>query len=144
MEGKPVGLTQAAGFQIGVRRTLSLEKARIWTYLISPAGLSIWLGKLNQLELTPKSPYRTEEGTVGEMRVVKPNEQIRLTWQPEGWEKPSTIQIRLIDATEGRTTVSIHQEHLDHQQTRARMKQRWEQVLNHLAEQVGNDSLIKE
>ncbi|SFE81087.1 Uncharacterized conserved protein YndB, AHSA1/START domain [Paenibacillus catalpae] len=133
MEAKPVGLTQAAGFQVGVRKTLAAEKGLIWSYLMSPAGLGIWLGKMNELDLAPKMKYRSEDGAVGEVRVVKPNEQIRLTWQPEGWDKPSTIQIRLIDATEGRTTVSFHQENLGNQQTRAQMKKRWEQSLDQLA-----------
>ncbi|MCM3629680.1 SRPBCC domain-containing protein [Paenibacillus glycanilyticus] len=136
MEKKTVGLTQDAGYQIGVRKTLAAGQEQLWSYLTSPAGLGIWLGKVKEWELAPKKAYRTEEGIAGELRVVKPNEQIRLTWQPEGWDKPSTIQIRLIAAAEGRTTVSFHQEHLSSQQTRAQMKLRFEEALSQLAEFV--------
>lgn len=41
----PVGMTKDAGAQIGVRRTLAVTKEQVWNFLLSPEGLSLWIGK---------------------------------------------------------------------------------------------------
>ncbi|MBB6733831.1 SRPBCC family protein [Cohnella zeiphila] len=139
---KTVGLTRTTGYQIGVRRTLPVARDRIWSYLLSPEGLKAWLGDLAKLELEPGRAYRTGDGSVGEVRVVKPLEQLRLTWQPRGWERASTVQIRLLAVDSGKTTVAFHQEHLDGPLTRARMKLRWEEAIDRMtndADRAPND-----
>lgn len=45
MTTKPTGLTKDAGWQIGVTRTLPTDLDIAWDYLLSPAGLSLWLGE---------------------------------------------------------------------------------------------------
>lgn len=134
--GRPVGQTASAGFQIGVRRTLPIAKAQAWEALTSPDGLKLWLGDLAALPLEPKQRYTTVEGTTGEMRVVKPLEQLRLTWQPKGWPKASTVQIRFLSSNPTKTTISFHQEHLADVFVREEMRQRWEAVLNALSQAV--------
>ncbi|GAA4853383.1 hypothetical protein GCM10023310_35450 [Paenibacillus vulneris] len=131
---KPVGVTAAAGVQIGIRRTLKMTREQAWQYLLSSSGLKLWLGDLEKLNLEPGQRYAANDGTLGEMRVVKPYEQLRMTWQRRGWEKPSTLQIRLLPASGGRTTVSFHQEKLADLAVREEMKLRWENVLTHFAE----------
>jgi hypothetical protein len=60
--------------------------------------------------------------------VVNPEVNIRLTWQPVGWEKPSTIQVRTISAGL-KTTISFHQENLPDENAREQMRSRWEKVM---------------
>jgi uncharacterized protein YndB with AHSA1/START domain len=129
---KPVGQTASVGFQIGVRRTLPLSQEQAWTLLTSREGLRLWLGELEELPTAPRTPYMTQEGTAGELRVIKPKEQLRLTWQPQRWSTPSSLQIRLLPAAEGKTTISFHQEKLIDAEVRESMKQRWEDVLSKL------------
>lgn len=78
--------------------------------------------------LKPGHQYRTMLGT-GEIRVVKPLLQLRLTWKKEGWQRPSTIQIRILSKENNKTTISFHQEHLADQQIREEMKRYWESRL---------------
>jgi len=51
---KPVGVTKDAGVEIGVRRTLAADRERLWSYLLSPAGLALWIGSI--------SVFRPEKG----------------------------------------------------------------------------------
>ncbi|MCY9660593.1 SRPBCC domain-containing protein [Paenibacillus chondroitinus] len=130
-----VGLTAAAGFQIGVRRTLTLSQEKAWELLTSPQGRKLWLGETPTILFEKGHTFCTKEGINGVLRVVKPNEQLRLSWQPASWEEASTLQIRLLPAASpGRTTISFHQEKLDSMQHREEMKVRWEAVLNRLME----------
>ncbi|MCD1257590.1 SRPBCC domain-containing protein [Paenibacillus athensensis] len=123
------GQTAAAGFQIGVRKTLAATREQLWNWLLSRQGLGHWLGELDELPLESGLRYETEEGVTGEVRVVKLQEQLRLTWQPPGWLAPSTVQIRLLAAAEDKTTLSFHQEKLRDAAARERMKQRWEAAI---------------
>ena len=132
MEAKVTGQTKSAGFQIGVRRTLPLTPEEAWEAITSPEGIRSWLGEGAELQLEPKRSYETESGATGEIRVVKPQQQLRLTWRKPGWHKASTVQIRLIPAGPGKTTVSFHQEHLADAAMREVMKEHWEDVLQRL------------
>jgi len=131
---KPVGLTAAAGFQVGVRRTLPVTQEEAWCLLTSPHGLSLWLGEVESLELVRGTAFATREGNHGELRVVKPLHQLRMSWQRAGWIASSTLQIRLLPTKQGGTTISFHQEKLKDLYAREQMKAHWEQVLHRLME----------
>ncbi|MUT68590.1 SRPBCC domain-containing protein [Paenibacillus sp. NEAU-GSW1] len=135
---KVVGQTASAGFQIGVRRTLPVSPEEAWAFLTSPEGLTLWIGTVPLLTWTEGESFTSAEGVSGQLRVVKPLRQLRLKWGKKDWEKPSTLQIRLLSDKPGKTTISFHQENLDHPGTREQMKLYWEDVLGKLA-----DALIK-
>ncbi|NOU94239.1 SRPBCC domain-containing protein [Paenibacillus sp. LMG 31456] len=133
-EPKPVGLTASVGYQIGVRRPLPISKERAWELISSLDGLQLWLGSISSMKLQRGEKYLTEEGTSGELRVVKPYEQLRLTWHKAGWSQPSTLQIRLISTSPIKTTLSFHQEKLENAAVREEMKARWEHVIMQISE----------
>lgn len=128
--GHEVGRTQSVGYQIGVRRTLPVGEEGVWTALLSPEGLAIWLGGTARLERG--EPYTLANGTVGDVRALKEGSHIRLTWQPRGWARPSTLQVRVIPAATG-TTLSFHQEQLVGPDEREAMRAHWEGVIGQLA-----------
>lgn len=136
-EDRPTGLTKDAGWQIGARRTLPIEHQEAWQLLISAEGLGLWLGKAAEFELAAGSPYQLEDGTRGEMRVVKPGSHLRLTWQPAGWDRASTLQVRTI-AKGDRTVIVFHQEHLPSEASRQDRRQFFHDVLDQLEQRIGS------
>lgn len=136
MAEKAVGQSASAGFMIGVRRTLPITQEQAWELLMAPEGLALWLGLVPRLDLVVGERFTTAEGTTGELRVVKPPAQVRLRWQPPGWERASTVQIRCIPVGPERTMISFHQEWLANAAVRAEMKERWEAVLAALIARV--------
>jgi uncharacterized protein YndB with AHSA1/START domain len=137
---KPVGLTAATGYQIGVSRTFPISGEQAWSWLISPAGLKSWLGELEHLELRAGCSYRSADGIFGEIRVVKEGLQLRMTWQRPEWSKPSTIQIRVKSISDHKAAVSFHQENLQDLFMREQMKRHWEDVAAVLIKELGRDS----
>jgi uncharacterized protein YndB with AHSA1/START domain len=135
MNQKIVGKTKSVGFQIGVRRTLPVSQEKAWELLTSAEGLESWLGAGISVMLQPGQKYYSDEGT-GEFRIVKPLQQLRLTWQKEGWQRPSTVQVRLIAKEANKTTISFHQEHLADEKVREAMKEHWEAVLDRIRENI--------
>lgn len=56
MNSKPVGLTQDAGWEIGVSRTLPLPPSAVWDFIASPEGVALWLGEGVELPTATGSP----------------------------------------------------------------------------------------
>lgn len=136
---KVVGKTKDRVFQVGVRRTFPISQEVAWELVASPKGLSFWLGE-GRIDLRPGQEYKTTLGN-GEIRVVKPCAQLRLTWQKQGWQRPSTVQVRFLYVDVNKTTISFHQEMLPDQDARELMKSYWENVLLGIKEKI-ESSLI--
>ncbi|HEX9938106.1 MAG TPA: SRPBCC domain-containing protein [Longimicrobium sp.] len=108
---REVGKTRDTGWQIGLRRTLPVGVADAWRAVTSPQGVRAWLGDGAHVQFEPGSDYALADGSTGTVRVVQPESHLRLTWHPDGWPRPSTIQVRVLPAGE-RTTIAFHQEHM--------------------------------
>lgn len=132
---KNIGLTKTVGYQVGVRKTFPISQQQAWSLITGEEGLNAWLGGGGNIILKPGHQYRTIVGT-GEIRIVKPLLQLRLTWQKEGWHRPSTIQIRILSKENNKTTISFHQEHLANQQIREEMKRYWKSRLASIEESI--------
>ena len=126
-----VGRTKDMGFQIGVRKTFLLSIEQAWRLITSREGINLWLGNVEDFHLAKGQSYQTKDGAIGEVRVVNPRENIRITWQPQEWSQASTIQVRVIPARE-KTVISFHQEGLSGEAEREQMRQRWMKVLEDL------------
>ena len=130
-ENRVVGQTKDVGFQIGARKTFDISPQQAWDVITSDAGIELWLGEAPSFELTEGVTYQTDNGTKGEVRVVKPGSHIRMTWQPSEWDTPSLIQVRVFPSGT-KTTIGFHQEHLAGPKEREAMRQRWQKVLQDL------------
>lgn len=128
-----VGETADSGFQLGVQRSVAIPKDEVWEILTSSQGVKKWLGETS-VSIKKGEVYETKDGTMGEIRVVRPTDRIRLTWKPSDWEKSSTLQISLICPrnTKNKTTVNFHHEKLPGKKYREELKVHWKQVLSSL------------
>lgn len=132
---KIIGQTKTVGFQVGVRRTFPLFQEDAWNLVTSQEGLNLWLGESTGIILEPGQKYISKSAS-GEIRVVKPLQQLRLTWKKVGWEKASTVQVRIISIESNKTIISFHQEKLSDQNVREEMKVYWEKVLEEIKERM--------
>ncbi|HUD20277.1 MAG TPA: SRPBCC domain-containing protein [Patescibacteria group bacterium] len=130
-----VGQTAGTDFQVGVQGIFDISPNIAWSLITSKEASQIWLGHTSKPVLCVKESYITDDGTTGEVRVMEKGSHIRLTWQPKGWKKPSTIQIRIIPQGDS-VTIAFHQEGLPGENEREEMKTRWIRVLNKLGKIV--------
>ena len=130
MSDQPTGLTEGAGWEIGVSRTVAFPLEEVWDYLTSAEGSAVWLGAgVHRLD-EPGGAYQTSEGTAGEIRSFHPLDRLRLTWQPPGWNHDSTVQVTVSSAGSGRTIVRFHQERLAGADEREQQRAHWRAVLD--------------
>ena len=126
---RQIGQTQSEGYQIGVRKTINKSHKDIWEWLLSKNGSQVWLGK-NQIENFKEGDrFQTDGELTVEIRVIKPNHHIRLTWKPKEWESPSLLQIRVYPTSTGKSTIAVHQDNLKNGTVREQMREFWKNVL---------------
>ena len=131
-----VGETADAGFEIGVQRTVVATATDAWRLLTSRPEL--WLGQGASVEFAEREQYQVPStmgapGAAGEIRVVKPAVRLRMTWKPEGWAAPATLQLTLTESGPGRTAINAHMEKLPDAETREVMRQHWRAALERIA-----------
>ena len=130
-----VGETATTGFQVGVVRTLPMPASELWDLISKQAER--WLGPGATLELEPGKGYevpkrRGAPGVRGELRVVKPGQRLRMTWQPDGWKKPATLQLTLVPKARG-AALHVHMDKLPDAKSREAMREHWSKVLAKMA-----------
>lgn len=76
------------------------------------------------------TPWRADDGAHGEVRSHHPGERIRVTCQPPGWDHDTTVQVVLVLAGDGRTSLRFHQERLAGADERRRQREHWRAVMD--------------
>ena len=132
MSERPVGLTQDVGWEVGASRTFPLSVEAAWDLMVSPAGLAIWLGEGVRLPLAKGESYETEDGTVGEIRSVRPRDRVRLSWRPADRDQEATLQFALRETPTG-CAIGFHAEHLVSAEDREAIRARLRGVLDRLS-----------
>ena len=135
--GKRVGgQTSDVGFQIGAQRSVTASPGHVWEVLVTRPEL--WLGAGATVVFEPGRAYQvppgeSTSGAHGEIRVVKPGDRIRLTWQPDDWAAPATLQITLTPAAPGKTRLNAHLEKLPDAEVREAMRERMRAAMEQVA-----------
>lgn len=124
-----VGKTKDAGWEVGVRTTVSAPIDEVWDFLLED-GLAIWLGNTT-LVLEKGADYETDDDIRGQVRSYTPGLRVRLTWQPGEWDHDSTLQLTVREAATG-TTIAFHQERLSGREERKVMLGHWKDVVSRL------------
>jgi uncharacterized protein YndB with AHSA1/START domain len=128
-----VGETADTGFQVGFQRSVAADAQEAWELLTTRPDL--WLGEGASVTLVEGEPYEVP-GASGEVRVVKLGDRLRMTWQPEGWEAPATLQLTLSESGSGKTAITAHLEKLPDAAARDEMRARWRETLDRIAAQI--------
>jgi uncharacterized protein YndB with AHSA1/START domain len=134
---RAVGETAYAGFQVGVQRTVAATATEAWDLITSRPDL--WLGEGAAVDFAEGERYEVAPANgapaaSGEVRVVKPGARLRMTWRPEGWAAPATLQFTLSESGSGKTAIHAHLEKLPDADAREAMRKRWREALERLAQ----------
>ena len=79
--------------------------------------------------------YKTEDGTEGKIKILKPSSHIRLTWKKQDWTNISALQTRVINAKD-KTTISFYQEKLLDSTQRNEMRDHWSEIIEKLSKKL--------
>ncbi|MCB0655633.1 MAG: SRPBCC domain-containing protein [Saprospiraceae bacterium] len=135
MEGKTIGKTKDQGWQIGVRKTLPVAPDHLWEFLVEPSRLAIWLSPSTDHEasrLWSGQAVVFASGVQAVVRTIRPYSHFRLLYQRPQDPRPTRLQVRIIPASHGSSTLAFHQELLQDAAHRALMKLHWLQVIQRI------------
>jgi uncharacterized protein YndB with AHSA1/START domain len=136
---RAVGETAGTGFQVGVQRSVEATPMEAWELITTRPEL--WLGEgasvaFDKGERYEVPPGNDAPGASGQVRVVKPGDRLRMTWQPEGWPAPATLQLTLLQSGSGKTAINAHLEKLPDADAREAMRRRWREALERIVSAV--------
>ena len=143
---RQAGQTADGRFQLGVSKTFTATCEELWDTLFVADIHRLWLGvNPHDFKLAAGSRYTTTTGITGEIRVLKPPMQLRMTYKPKSWENHSTLQIRLtplnptqrgIASSTGKiahgdvkTTLTFHHQGLPSDSARNELREHWQAAL---------------
>ena len=129
-----VGETASAKFELGVQKTIPMERTQLWQTLFEKDALAIWLGNIESLVLEPEMPFGSHGLPKGKIRSIKDQEKIRMSVQTEIVDHPFTLQIYLMCPrnTENRTSLRFHFEKLESSEERELMRSHYKNVMEQL------------
>jgi len=123
----------ADGWQGSAQRSISAPAARVWAILTRPRTRERWLGPVTRMRLTPGSRYVLGDGTTGQVRAVRKEHLLRLTWDAGGG-RPSTLEITLTPRADGGTVVRFRHHRIARKRDRDALIRRWRSAVLVLAE----------
>ncbi|MEU1219982.1 SRPBCC family protein [Streptomyces microflavus] len=127
----PTGLTRDAGWEIGASRTIHRSPQAVWEFITGPEGAALWLSAEGPLPKEKGAPYRTADGTRGEIRSYHPGDRVRLT------HGTSTVQVTVTPgSSEGRAVLRFHQERLASAAEREERRTYWKGVLDRVVAEL--------
>ncbi|MDT8448353.1 MAG: hypothetical protein RRB13_15775 [bacterium] len=106
---RAVGETAESGWQLGMQKTLTIEPQILWDLMVAPAGLALWLGRLDHLPEAVGESFTTAEGIQGEVRSFEPPLRIRLQLLDPQDEEPKRLQLTLVP-NGFKTSLRVHWE----------------------------------
>lgn len=132
--GRQTVAETARGFQVGVQASVTGSPRNAWDLIVDRSDL--WLGS-SGVAFEPGERYRGS-GASGEVREVEPTDRLLLTWRPDEWEHPATVEITLRESASGTTAIHAHLDELPDADTRQAMRSHWREILEQLVSAPSN------
>lgn len=123
-------------YMVTATKSFSLTSQKIWTLLVSEAGVQIWLSPLAPIKLRPGTAFETKDGFFGEIRTLTQPRRIRLMWQDPEWEKHTFLELLLVNRPGKKSILVFNHTGLKDAESKARLGERWRKIASALAEMV--------
>lgn len=115
---KKIELTKDAGWQFGIRKSVSLNANEVWDFMFSENGIKLWL-----------------KGADKKFSTFKNLSHIRTKWKLKDWTNEATLQMRLL-SNKDKTTIAFHIDKLLNENQREEVKTYWTEMLENITKQL--------
>jgi uncharacterized protein YndB with AHSA1/START domain len=132
-DGRPKGYTICA------TKTIAAPVAKVYAAWASGEALSRWFGEATQAEVADGGSYRNADGDAGVFKRVRPNKDLRLTWENPAVTPGSLADVAFQGNGNGKTGVLVTHDRI---QTRAEadgLRAGWLEALDRLKALVETD-----
>jgi uncharacterized protein YndB with AHSA1/START domain len=120
-------------YAITTTKSLPLNVKTVWKILISDAGQAIWLKPLYKGMIAVGNTFETSDGFFGEIRTIKKERRVRMTWQDPNWSHKTVVQVTLVPRPGEKSILVIDHLQIRDLRVQAEMRKRWRDSVDELA-----------
>jgi uncharacterized protein YndB with AHSA1/START domain len=107
---------RSKGYMICVTKTITAPLDRVYAAWASADELNHWFSSSNQAEVVDGGRYQSADGDTGTYKRVRPNKDLRMTWENPAYTPGTQVDVAFADKGKGKTGITITHDRI---QTRA-------------------------
>ncbi len=120
-------------YSLTVTKSLHVDAKKVWKLFVSEEGQAIWLQPLFSVVIKSKATFETQDGFFGEIRTMKKDRRIRMTWQDPNWEKSTTLQVMIVQRANGNSILAFDHGKIKDLRIQAKLRARWRKAADEFA-----------
>jgi uncharacterized protein YndB with AHSA1/START domain len=120
-------------FTITATKSLPVAAKKVWKFLVSDSGQAIWLKPLYLATIEAGQSFETSDGYFGEIRTIKKEHRIRMTWQDPDWTSKTVVHVTLFPRPGEKSILVIDHTQIKDLRVEAKMRKRWRDSIDELA-----------
>lgn len=138
--GKKIeGRNSKGEYSVVTSKTLPVSQAALWDYMVSPAGLAVWLKPLDSFTVEPGAQFECEGEVFGEIRTMMEPLRLRLKWRDLEWEKASILMLYLLPRPKEKSVLVFQHDGLKDGRLKIQFKEHWKQILSDVEQSLKAD-----
>jgi uncharacterized protein YndB with AHSA1/START domain len=130
------GQNSKGEYHVTATKSLPLNVKKVWKILVSDAGQSIWLKPLYKGVIAVGNIFETGDGFFGEIRTLKKERRVRMTWQDPDWSHKTVVQVTLVPRTGEKSILVFDHLQIKDLKVQAKMRKRWRDSADELAKLI--------
>lgn len=138
---KKEGQNAKGEYSVTVTKTINVSHKKLWKFLFSPIGLQCWLKPMSDFYAQKGETFEVNGGVFGEVRTIKPLNNIRLRWEDGDWPKKTVLQVHLVPRPKDKSILVFTHEQLANPRIREKQRAYWKQAADEIVSVLKNYEL---
>jgi uncharacterized protein YndB with AHSA1/START domain len=126
------GQNSKGEYQLTTDKTFPLSAPALWKFLVSEAGLQLWLEPLSPMKIKAGAQFEVSGEIHGEVRTLKVARRIRLRWIDPDFPKPTVVQVILVRRPKNKCILVFQHDHLPNARVKETLRAYWRTRLERL------------
>lgn len=127
------GQDAKGNYMVTATKSLACHVSKTWKLLTTKKGVDIWMLPVSKVSIKPGAQFETTDGYFGEIRTMKVDRRVRMTWQDPLWDKPTTVELHLVPRPDDKSILVINHTGLKDLKTKALFRERWRTAIDAIA-----------
>ncbi len=124
------------GYFICSTKTIAAPVAKVYGAWASASSLDAWFGGGNSHDPADGVAFENADGNRGEFKRVRPNKDLRFSWQGDGADSESIVDVVFQDKGGGKTGLLVNHDRIQSREEADGLRAAWAEALNRLKSAV--------
>ncbi len=139
IERRLPGQTAKGLYTVTATKSLAIDAKKLWKLINSDQGIQIWLKPMFPVKIKVGEIFETTDGYYGQIRTLRKDTRIRLSWQDPNWSKKTSLQIFIVPNPKQRSILVFSHDQIDGIKNQELFRKRWKSVITELANTLNKD-----